>query len=112
MDIYKISDILETKLNTKVGIRYKSIYHGKQVMKVEGEKPIQAIYVELEIKGFRANLNNLVVVYGRSMSEFEDECKIRFFAHPDLVKSNIARGVLAKAYERKILFEGYFPRLY
>jgi len=40
MDLYEIRDILENKLNYKVGIRYKSIYQGKQVLKVEGEKLI------------------------------------------------------------------------
>ena len=40
IDLYEIRDILENKLNYKVGIRYKSIYQGKQVLKVEGEKLI------------------------------------------------------------------------
>ena len=56
------------------------------------------------MKNFRINFNNLVAVYGRSISEFKDWYKMRFFAHPDLVKSNIARGVLEKVYKRQKFF--------
>ena len=41
---------------------------------------------------------------GRSVSGFEDDTKMRFFIHPDLVKSDNAKGKLTKAHERQKLF--------
>ena len=40
--------------------------------KVEGEKPAQAIHMELEMRNVKNNFNNLVAICGRKISSFED----------------------------------------
>ena len=37
MNISELKDRLEEKLNIKVGIRYKAIYHRRQIPKIDGE---------------------------------------------------------------------------
>ena len=57
MDMEALRDILEDTLNFKVGIRYKAIFRGKQALKVEGERLIQALHVEMEMKNFKRDFN-------------------------------------------------------
>ena len=67
---------------------------------MEGKKPLQAFYMELDLRNFKFNFNNLVAIFGRTGSGFDNGRKIHFFAHPDLVKSDSTKGALQKAYER------------
>ena len=76
----------------------------KQAPKVEGERPIQALHIETEMTNFKRNFNQLVTQYGRMVSGFPGGRKMQFFAHPDLVKSDLAQGALEKAYERQKFF--------
>ena len=43
-------------------------------------------------------------IYGRKTSSFEDGRKMRFFAHPNLAKSDKAKGSITKAFERQKFF--------
>ena len=40
IDILELRDIIEEKLQVKVGIRFKAIYRGRQVPKIKGEKQV------------------------------------------------------------------------
>ena len=89
----------------KVGSRYKAIYCRRQILKVKGEKQIQAFHIELDMNNFKSNFNNLVIIYNRKVSGFEDGRKMRFFPHPDFIKSDSMRGALSKAYKRQKFFQ-------
>ena len=104
MDMEELRDILEDTLNFKVGIRYKAIFRGKQAQKLEGERPIQTLHIEIEMKNFKWNFNQLVARYSRITSSFLDGRKMRFFAYPNLVKSDLAWGALEKVYKRQKFF--------
>ena len=71
---------------------------------MEGEKLLQAFHMELDLRNFKFNFNNLVAIFGRTGSGFDDGRKMHFFAHLDLVKSDSAKGALQKAYERQKFF--------
>ena len=79
MDLDSLRNILETKLGMKVVLRYKSIFRGRQILKVEGEKLIQAIYIKLCQTNFKKNFNNIIAIHRRKVSGFDDGRKIRFF---------------------------------
>ena len=55
--------------------------------------------MKLSQTNFKKNFNNIMAIYGRKVSSFNDSRKIRFSINPELAKSNIARGVITKAYE-------------
>ena len=40
IDMLELRDRIEEKLGVKVGIRFKVIYRGRQVPKIEGEKQV------------------------------------------------------------------------
>ena len=94
MDMSELCNRIEEKLNVKVSIRFKTIYRGQKIPKVEGEKPVQAFYVKLELRNFKINFNNIVAIFGRTTSGFDDRYKMHFFTYPNLVKSDNARGAL------------------
>ena len=87
-----------------MGIRYKAIYQGRQIPKVEGKKQIQVFYIKLNISNFKSNFNNLVMIYRRKVLGFEDGRKMRVSPYPELVKSDGVWGTLVKAYEGKKIF--------
>ena len=68
---------------------------------IEGEKPIQAIHMEIDTFNFKKNFRNIIDIYGHTQSGFNDRRKTRFFPYPELVKSDIARRMLTKVYNAK-----------
>ena len=65
---------------------------------------VKGIYVDLDMDSFQKNFQQLMSMFGRSVSGFADGRRIRFWAHPDLVKSDLAKGLLTRAYERQKFF--------
>ena len=60
--------------------------------------------MELDLENFQANFTKLITVYGRLVSEFDYGRKMRFWVYPDLIKSDKAKELLTKAYERQKFF--------
>jgi len=67
---------------------------------VEGKKQVRSIHIKISYSNYRKNFKNIIAIYGRKHSGFKDSRNIRFFPHPKLVKYNIARALIIKAYER------------
>ena len=55
MDMKEIRDELEDRLGFKVRVRYKAIFRGRQIPRVEGERPVQAVHIEISMLNFQRN---------------------------------------------------------
>ena len=106
MDLPRLQGVIEEKIYPiKVGLRYKAVFRGRQVEDNNtASKRVRAIHIDLDLQNFHNNFKTIMGVYGRSVSGFDDGTKMRLFAHPDLVKSDKAKGKLTKAYERQKVF--------
>ena len=83
---------------------YKVIHKGRQIPKIEGEKLVQVLYIELDINNFKNNFNKIITVYRKKISDFKNRRKMYFQLYADLVKSNKAKDKLKKAYKRQKVF--------
>ena len=67
----------------------------------EGKTIARAIHVELEAENFIINFKKITSFYGSSSTGFKNGRRMRFWSHPNLLKSDKAKGTLTKACERQ-----------
>ena len=65
---------------------------------------VKVIYIDLDLENFQSGFQQFMVKFGTSRSGFEHRRRMRFWAYSDLLKSNLAKGTLTKAYERQKFF--------
>ena len=106
MDLQRLKEKMELKIALiKVELRYKAMYYRKQIEDSNtASKKVSTIYIDLDLDNFQNNFKIVMKIYSRSISGFDNETTIRLFTHPDLIKSDTAKGKLVKAYERQKVF--------
>ena len=100
MNLKVLKEEIEQEAKMKVGLYYKAIYRGKIAVDVDNKTITRAIHVELEGENFNINFKKFVSTYSQSLTGFKNSCHIHFWSHPDLVKSDKAKGTPTKTYER------------
>ena len=89
----------------KVGLQYKSIYRRQgPEEEVEPKEIVRGINVELDSTNFNSNFQKFLLIYTRKTIGFKSRRRRRFWSHPDLVKSDRAKGILTKAFKRQKFF--------
>ena len=82
----------------QVGLRYKTIFRGKQGPKGSNNRiPIKGIHIKLDKTNFARDFYKVIERYGRSKSGFQDGRRMRFWAYLELTKSDLARELLTTA---------------
>ena len=103
MDLQRLKETMEHKIAPiKVGLMCEDVHREKQT---EGfntsSNQISAIHVELDLTNFQHNFKVVMETHRMSVSGFDDCTKMRLLVHPDLVKSDTAKGKLIKSCERQ-----------
>ena len=114
MDLQALSTSMEQQLGFSVGLRWKAIFLGKDVVKGEKEDKktkkkkkddaVRAIHVEINSHGFHANMNKLSNTYGKTTTGFKGGRKLRFYPVLNHVKSDYSAAKLRKAIDRQKCF--------
>ena len=61
---------------------------------------MKRIHMELDKKEFVKDFHKLIERYGRSKLGFKERRKMRFWAYPNLTKSDLVQGLLTTVCER------------
>ena len=72
MDLEALKEVIKEKAGMEVGLRYKTIYQGKQVELTNDTTVVWAIHIELDIKWFNKNFQYIMSIYGRSKLGFDN----------------------------------------
>jgi len=80
MDLERLRDAIEAQLDdVKVGLCYKAIYRGRTAQYPPGMGAVvKAIHVDLDLKDFQSDFQQLMEKFGRSVSGFNNGRKMRF----------------------------------
>lgn len=104
MDLEVLKKEFEDESKMKVGLQFKAACRDKIAVDAEDKSVIRAIHVELEAENFNTNFKKCVSICSNSSTGFKHGRRIRFWSHPDLVKSDKSKGTLTKACEHQKLF--------
>ena len=101
MDLDVFKEEIENEMGFPVGLRFKAIHRGRVTVERDDKTLVRAIYVELECTNFNHNFKKFLATHGRSATGFASGRRMIFWSNLDHVKSDKAKGILAKAYERQ-----------
>ena len=101
MDLEALQLEIEEQVWIKVGLKCKLIY--RRQGPEEDDKPkeiVRGINVELDSTNFNSNFQKFLSIYARKTIGFKSRKRIRFWSRLDLVKSDRAKGISTKIFER------------
>ena len=104
-DTDALAKLLKHTIGQEVGLRHHNIFVATNDMRQPNSKKAKAHHVELDANTAQEGLRKLSDLYGKSMSTLADGRKLRFFPVWDEVKSEKAKAMLKKAYERQKVFQ-------